>query len=287
MTPTQYCQQKAAASGSSFYYSFMFLPDDKRRAITALYAFCREVDDIVDECSDTGVAQTKLNWWREEISRLYQKQARHPVTLALSEFIDGMQMAEKYFQEIINGMEMDLQQVSYPNFEELSLYCYRVASAVGLLSIEIFGYTAPETREYANDLGMAFQLTNILRDVREDAERGRVYIPADEMREFGVTQDALTQSQTSDAARKLFEHQAKRARTYYKSAFEHLPETDRYAQRTGLIMAAIYEKILDEIESDGYRVLEHRISIPPLRKLWTAWRTSRQEKKHARLAAAG
>lgn len=283
MTPDEYCQQKAAASGSSFYYSFLFLPEERRKAITALYAFCREVDDVVDECTDIGVARTKLGWWREEIQRLYQREPRHPVTQSLVRYVDTFQLAEEYFQEIIDGMEMDLDRLQYENFQELSLYCYRAASVVGLLSIEIFGYNNRETRKYAVDLGMAFQLTNILRDVREDAERGRIYIPAQEMQEFGVSPELLTKGLTTPALRNLFEFQAQRARRYYRSALEHLPDSDRHAQRTGIIMAAIYEKLLDEIEADGYKVLEHRINLTPLRKFWIAWRTARRERKYAKL----
>ncbi len=281
MTPDEYCQNKTAASGSSFYYSFLFLPDVKRRAIMALYAFCREVDDVVDECSDVSIARQKLQWWREEIQRLFQAEPRHPVTQALKQFLDHFNFAEEYFLEIIDGMEMDLDQAQYDSFKALSLYCYRAASVVGLLSIEIFGYTDRQTQKYANDLGMAFQLTNILRDVREDADRGRIYIPMDELNEYGVSPSALTKGETTPALRNLFEHQAKRARQYYRSAMQQLPDSDRYSQRSGIIMAAIYEKILDEIEADGFRVLEHRIKITPLRKLWTAWRTARREKRYA------
>ena len=283
MTPEEYCQQKTAASGSSFYYSFMFLPEQRRKAITALYAFCREVDDVVDECSEIDIARTKLQWWRDEVQRLFNNQPRHPVTQALSPHIDTYRLDEEYFQEIIDGMEMDLNNQSYQTFKELSLYCYRAASVVGLLSIEIFGYRNRQTQKYAHDLGMAFQLTNILRDVREDAERGRIYIPLAEMEEFGVGPDAFTKGHTPQAAINLFEHQAERAKKYYRSAFGHLPNEDRYAQRTGVIMAEIYEKLLDEIAADGYRVLEHRISLTPIRKLWIAWRTARREKKYAKL----
>ncbi|HEX7026133.1 MAG TPA: presqualene diphosphate synthase HpnD, partial [Gammaproteobacteria bacterium] len=241
------------------------------------------VDDVVDECTDIGVARTKLGWWREEIRRLYQREPRHPVTQSLAHYIDVFQLVEEYFQEIIDGMEMDLDRLQYENFQELSLYCYRAASVVGLLSIEIFGYRNRNTQKYAVDLGMAFQLTNILRDIREDAARGRIYVPSDEMREFGISPEAFTKSQTTPALRNLFEFQAQRARRYYRSALEHLPDTDRYAQRTGIIMAAIYEKLLDEIEADGFRVLEHRINLTPLRKFWIAWRTARREKKYAKL----
>jgi 15-cis-phytoene synthase len=284
MTPDQYCQEKAAASGSSFYYSFLFLPEDRRRAITALYAFCREVDDVVDECSDIGVARTKLQWWREEISRLLEGKPRHPVTQALAPHIDVCKLPAELFQEVINGMEMDLVQTAYETFEHLRLYCYRAASAVGLLSARIFGYTDPKTLDYAHDLGMAFQLTNILRDVREDAARGRVYIPLEELDRFGVDMQTLLQFKTTEPIRRLLEFQSLRARGYYRSALQQLPAADRYSQRSGLIMAAIYEKLLDEIENDGYRVLEQRISLTPLRKLWIAWRVAQREKRLSKKA---
>ncbi len=286
MTPDQYCQDKAASSGSSFYASFRFLPDLKRRAITALYAFCREVDDVVDECHDVMVARQTLNWWREEVARLYQGQATHPVTQALQALLDDFNLAEEYLLEIIDGMEMDLDIHAYPDFKALSLYCYRAASVVGLLSAEIFGYENRRTLKYAHDLGMAFQLTNILRDVREDAERGRIYLPMDELEQFGVQTSDLRHPVSSDAVQALFKYQAERAREYYQKAFNELPEEDRYRQRTGLIMAEIYQSLLDEIEADGFRVLEHRIKLTPLRKLVlafrAAWREKRREKKRKR-----
>jgi len=279
MTPDQYCHDKAVASGSSFYSSFRFLPEQKRRAITALYAFCREVDDVVDECHDVDVARQTLNWWRSEVSALYLGKATHPVTLALQNLLNDFDLAEELLLEIIDGMEMDLDIQRYTSFKELSLYCYRAASVVGLLSAEIFGFKNRDTLKYAHDLGMAFQLTNILRDVREDAERGRVYLPLDELEKFGVTQQDLTHPITSDAVQALFQFQAERARDYYKKAFNELPDEDRYTQRVGLIMAEIYQSLLDEIEDDKYRVLEHRIKLTPLRKIWLAWRTARREKK--------
>lgn len=279
MTPDQYCQDKAAASGSSFYASFRFLSPLKRRAITALYAFCREVDDVVDECHDIDVARQTLNWWRNEVSQLYLGKATHPVTQALQALLDDFNLAEEYLQEIIDGMEMDLDIHQYPSFTELSLYCYRAASVVGLLSAEIFGYNNRRTLKYAHDLGMAFQLTNILRDVREDAERGRIYLPQDELDKFAVNRQDLTHPVSSDAVQALFQFQADRAREYYRKAFSELPDEDRYAQRTGLIMAEIYQSLLDEIEEDGFRVLEHRIKLTPIRKLWLAFRAARREKK--------
>lgn len=279
MNPDQYCQDKAASSGSSFYASFRFLPEKKRRAITALYAFCREVDDVVDECQNIEVARQTLHWWRTEVSALYQGKATHPVTIALQGLLNDFDLAEEHLQEIIDGMEMDLDIHHYPSFKELSLYCYRVASVVGLLSAEIFGFNNRNTLKYAHDLGMAFQLTNILRDVREDAERGRVYLPQDELKQFSVTQQDLTQPVTNDAVQALLKFQATRARDFYKKALDQLPDEDRYTQRVGLIMAEIYQTLLDEIEDDKYRVLEHRIKLTPLRKIWIAWRASRREKK--------
>lgn len=280
MTPEEYCQSKAAKSGSSFYYSFLFLPVEQRKAITAVYAFCREVDDIVDECNDPTIAITKLQWWRNEIGNLFNHQPQHPVTKALEPHIQTFNLAQEYFQEIIDGMEMDLTHASYPTFKELSLYCYRVASAVGLLSVEIFGYEDRNTVKYAHHLGMAFQLTNILRDVHEDLMRGRIYIPEDEMKKFGVSSQDLRHPQTNNQLRELLRFQVERVRGYYQSAFECLPDSDRYKQRCGLIMAEIYLKLLDEIERDDFRVLEHRIKLTPLRKLWLAWKTARRENRN-------
>lgn len=285
MTPEQYCQDKAAKSGSSFYYSFLFLPPEQRAAITALYAFCREVDDVVDESSDEQVARVKLNWWRDEIGRLFAGQAQHPVTRALSGAIQAYNLPEEHFQEIIDGMEMDLEYDSYPSFRELSLYCHRVASIVGIMAAEIFGFEDRATLKYAHNLGMAFQLTNILRDVHEDLQRGRLYIPLDELQQYGVTSDDLVTGNYTPGVKALLAAQAKRARHYYQLAFDGLPEQDRYPQRSGLIMAAIYLATLGEIEGDGYQVLTQRISLTPLRKLWLAWKTARQEKKRFRSQA--
>lgn len=287
MTPEQYCQDKAASSGSSFYYSFLFLPPKQRQAITALYAFCREVDDVVDETLEAEVAQSKLNWWRDEIARLFQHQPQHPVTRALASVIEDFNLPEEHFLEIIDGMEMDLNYDSYPSFRELSLYCHRVASIVGLMAAEIFGFQDRGTVKYAHSLGMAFQLTNILRDVHEDLQRGRLYIPLDELEQFNVSPEDLQAGKSTNNIIALFAFQAQRARDYYRQAFEQLPEQDRYPQRCGLIMAAIYQSTLDEIEQDNYQVLTQRVSLTPLRKLWLAWKTARQEKKlYRRLARA-
>lgn len=273
MTPEEYCQQKAAASGSSFYYSFLFLPAERRRAITALYAFCREVDDVVDECNDPQVAASKLSWWRQELGRLYAGQPQHPVTQALQAVLPQFSLPQEQLLEIIDGMEMDLQQSRYLDFKALSLYCYRVASVVGLLAAEIFGYTDRQTLKYAHDLGMAFQLTNIIRDVGEDARRGRVYLPMDELKRFDVPVADILNARHSENFRKLMEFQIERAEQYYAQAMSQLPTVDRKTQRPGLVMAAIYRTLLDEIKRDGCLVLTQRTSLTPLRKLWIAWRT--------------
>ncbi|MEK7811011.1 MAG: presqualene diphosphate synthase HpnD [Pseudomonadota bacterium] len=272
MNPDQYCQDKAASSGSSFYYSFRFLPKDKRRAITALYAFCREVDDVVDECSDTNVARTTLNWWRNEVAAIYSGAPQHPVTQALVPIVRQFNMAQEHLLEIIDGMEMDLDQPRYADFKSLQLYCYRVASVVGLLSAGIFGYTDRQTLKYAHDLGIAFQLTNIIRDVGEDARRNRIYLPMDEMAQFGVTAaDILNTCETANF-HKLMEFQIERAQHFYQQAFDHLPTVDRKAQRTGLIMAAIYRAVLDEVIASGCHVLKERVSLTSRYKLWLAFK---------------
>ena len=273
MTPDEYCQQKAAASGSSFYYSFLFLPPERRRAITALYAFCREVDDVVDECADAQLARTKLGWWRLEIGKLFQSAPSHPVTKALQPFIQEFQIREKHLNEIIDGMEMDLTQTRYLDFPGLERYCYHVAGAVGLLAAGIFGYSDPRTLDYARNLGTAFQLTNIIRDVGEDARKNRIYLPMDELKKFEVPAADILQARYSANFANLMAFQARRAESYYEQAMTFLPEADRRSQRAGLIMAAIYRATLAEIEREGYRVLTQRTTLTPLRKLWLAWKT--------------
>ena len=276
MSPDEYCRQKAAQSGSSFYYSFMFLPPPRRRAITALYAFCREVDDVVDETNDPGVAQAKLAWWREQVHAVFDGTPQHPVALALQPVVATFGLPETHFQAVIDGMAMDLERNRYLDFADLEAYCYRVAGVVGLMSAEIFGYTNPATRQYARDLGIAFQLTNIVRDVGEDARRGRIYLPQDDLARHGVTAASVLQCQNGTAFRALMADEVARARDWYDRAFASLPPEDRAAQRPGLIMAAIYRTLLDEIVRDGYRVLEHRVALTPLRKLWIAWKTARR-----------
>ena len=273
MNPDQYCQDKAAASGSSFYNSFRFLAKDKRRAITALYAFCREVDDVVDECSDEDVARTTLNWWRNQVAEIYSGKPQHPVAIALVPIVKQFNFAQEHLLEIIDGMEMDLQHPRYENFKSLQLYCYRVASVVGLLTVEIFGYKNRQTLKYAHDLGIAFQLTNIIRDVGEDARRNRIYLPMDELQQFNVTAADILNSRDSENFQKLMAFQVERAQRFYDQALALLPKEDKKAQRVGLIMAAIYRATLVEVVSSGCHVLKERVSLTPSYKLWLAFKT--------------
>lgn len=273
MTPEQYCQQKAAQSGSSFYYSFLFLPPERRQAITALYAFCREVDDVVDETSDTQIAHTTLDWWRKEVARLLAGQPTHPVTQALQPHIQPFGLSGEHLIAVIDGMEMDLTQTRYLDFKALEHYCWHVASVVGLMSARIFGITDDRTLQYAEKLGLAFQLTNIIRDVGEDARRGRIYLPISELQQFEVPASDILNARHSERFEQLMRFQTERAQRYYEEAFALLPTQDRRAQRAGLIMAAIYRALLEEIARDGFHVLHQKISLTPLRKLWLAWKT--------------
>ncbi len=280
MTPQEYCQDKAAKSGSSFYYSFLFLPANKRNAITALYAFCREVDDIVDNHTNADIARIKLNWWRSEVDRLFSENPAHPVAIALRPAISEFNLSKNYFLDIITGMEMDLSKSRYADFNELSDYCYHVASVVGILSAGIFGYGEEKTREYAVALGHALQLTNIIRDVGEDASRNRIYIPQSELEKFSVSEADILNGIETTQFYKLMAYQADRADKYYKQAMDLLPDSDRSRQLAGVIMANVYLGTLSKIKASGYRTLKKRISLSKLRKLWIAWITYRKEIKY-------
>jgi len=273
LSPDEYCQQKAAQSGSSFYYSFLFLPAARRRAITALYAFCREVDDAVDEPADPQVARAKLAWWRMEIARLYAGHPQHPVSKALNAAIAPFGIQQSHLEDIMDGMQMDLDQTRYMDFAGLKLYCRRVAGVVGLLAAGIFGYRNAITLQYAERLGLAFQLTNIIRDVGDDARNNRIYIPMDEMKQYGVSAADILDARQTENFTGLMEFQTQRALKCYDEAIAVLPGEDRRSQRPGLVMAAIYRTLLEEIRGDGYQVLKQRTALTPIRKLWIAWRT--------------
>jgi phytoene synthase len=274
MTPDEYCQSKAAASGSSFYYSFLFLPPERRRAITAVYAYCREVDDVVDEVTDAGVAQAKLDWWRREVTELFAGRPSHPVTQALQPIVgSAFGITRERLEAILDGMELDLRQNRFLDYAALRQYAHLVAGVVGEISAAIFGYRDPRTLEYAARLGLALQLINVIRDVGDDARRGRIYLPVDELQRFGVKAADLLNGRYVDGFAQLMQFQADRARATYREAIALLPEIDRRAQRPGLIMGAIYSTLLDEVEASGFQVLHQRIALTPLRKLWIAWRT--------------
>jgi phytoene synthase len=272
MTPQEYVQQKAAASGSSFYYAFLFLPRPRREAITAFYAFCREVDDVVDEVNDPNIAQTKLAWWQTEVARAYAGEPQHPAMRALMPAAATYGIEQRHLEAIIEGCRMDLQQTRYLDFPALERYCHLVAGIVGEVSARIFGQTSPQTTAYAHKLGLAFQLTNIIRDVGEDARRGRIYLPISEMQQFDVKVHEITQRTYSDRFRALMRFQADRAHRLYDEALALLPAEDRRAQKPGLMMASIYRTLLREIEADDFQVLHQRVSLTPVRKFWLAWK---------------
>ncbi|RYF23039.1 MAG: squalene synthase HpnD [Comamonadaceae bacterium] len=272
MTPEQYVQQKAAGSGSSFYYAFLFLPAPRRAAITAFYAFCREVDDVVDEVSDAGVARTKLAWWQTEVAKAFAGQPSHPVLQALMPHTATYGIEERHLQAVIEGCQMDLEQTRYLDFAGLTRYCHLVAGVVGEVAARIFGQTEDATTAYAHKLGLAFQLTNIIRDVGEDAMMGRIYLPVSELQQFDVKAHEILKRQYSDRFTALMRFQAERAHALYDEALAMLPPQDRRAQKPGLMMASIYRTLLREIEHENFQVLHQRIGLTPLRKLWLAWK---------------
>jgi phytoene synthase len=272
MTPQDYVQQKASASGSSFYYAFLFLPPHRRAAITAFYAFCREVDDVVDEVSDPSVAAAKLNWWRQEVRQAFAGQASHPVMQAWVPCAREFGVEEKLLHAIIDGCEMDLSQTRYLDYPGLTRYCHLVAGVVGEVSARIFGQTDDATTAYAHKLGLAFQLTNIIRDVGEDALRGRVYLPINELQQFDVKAHEILNRLDSDRFQALMQFQAQRAHALYDEALSLMPASDWRTQKPGLMMASIYRTLLREIEAQRFPVLKQRVALTPLRKLWLAWK---------------
>ncbi|MEP7281211.1 MAG: presqualene diphosphate synthase HpnD [Rubrivivax sp.] len=277
MTPQQYVQDKAARSGSSFYYAFRFLSPRRRDAIVAFYAFCREVDDVVDEVRDPGVAATTLQWWRQEVGASFAGEPTHPVTQALAPLAAEFTIEPRHLMAVIDGCQIDLEQSRFLDFPALQRYCHLVAGVVGEVAANIFGRTQPQTLAYAHRLGLAMQLTNIIRDVGDDARRGRIYLPVDELERFGVTAAEILRREApwgySERFDALMRFQAARTHTLYDEALALLPQADRDAQKPGLMMANIYRTLLREIEGQGFQVLHQRTSLTPLRKLWIATRT--------------
>ena len=277
MTPEQYVQDKASGSGSSFYYAFLFLPPQRRAALTAFYAFCREVDDVVDETLDRSVAASKLHWWRQEVTRAYKGTPSHPVMRALMPLATRFGIEEAHLAAVIEGCQTDLDQTRFLDYPALQRYCHLVAGVVGEVAASIFGRTQPATVQYAHQLGLAMQLTNIIRDVGDDARRGRIYLPVAELQRFDVKVHELLQRSApwgySDRFQALMRFQAERAHATYDGALRLLPEADRAAQKPGLMMANIYRTLLREVEAQQFQVLHQRTSLTPLRKLWIATKT--------------
>lgn len=273
MNPDDYCREKAVAKGSSLYYSMLFLPAERRNALTALHAFRREVEDVVGECSDAQLGRTKLAWWRMEVGKLFEGSPNHPVTNALRPLVGKFRIRAEQLNDVIDGMEMDLAQTRYLDFAGLARYCSHVAGATQQLAAGILGYGDPRSLEYARSLGTALQLTRIIREVGRDARRNRIYLPMDELRKFDVPAADILQARYSEGFAELMKFQSARADNFYSEALAALPFEDRHSQRAGLIMAAIQRASLAEVERDGFRVLTHRTSLTPLRKFWLAWKT--------------
>ncbi len=285
MTPEQYCHNRAAKPGSSLYYSLLFLPAPTRLAVTALYAFRREVADVIDECRDVFVARTKLDWWRAEISNAFHGRPYHPVTRVLSPILSQFSLIEEHFQEIIDGMQMDLECYTYQSFTDLSHYCYRVSGVVSLLSAETCGFANCKTKQSVLDLGMGLQLMKCLQNVHKDIRQGHLYIPLDEMESFNVSLRELNKRQTSKRVKTLFSHQCKRIRKFLNQGLFGIPDEDRIKQSASVTLAALHLTLLGEIEADGLQILEHRMQLTPLRKLWIAWSTVRRDKRRYRFLA--
>ena len=258
------------ASGSNFYYAFLFLPKPKREAIYAVYAFCRLSDDLVDEVKAGGDPAAALTRWRQELDIDFHGGDGHPLIAAVGQAARRFNIPKAYFQELLNGMEMDLTRGRYATFEELYSYCYRVASVVGLICIEIFGYRNPGTKTYAERLGIAFQLTNILRDLALDARRGRIYLPQDELKRFGYTEDELLAGSYNDAFVELMRFQCGRTRDFFRAASAALPAEDRRSLLAAEIMRAIYYRLLIKIERERYDVFKGEIALGKSRKFFVA-----------------
>lgn len=266
------CASITRRSSSNFYYAFMLLPAESRQALYSVYAFCRFVDDIADDQS-MGNPAGLLARWREELERVFNGTPAHPISRALAHNVRRFAIPRRYFEEIIDGVEMDLGRTRYASFEELRLYCYRVASAVGLVCIEIFGYRNPRTRVYAEHLGIAFQLTNIIRDVSEDAARGRIYLPLEDLARFSVGEDEILRGVDNPALRHLLEFEVERARAFYLQAEQALPAEDRAAMVCAEAMRSIYHALLERIASKGCRVIGRRYRLSTPRKLYLVGRT--------------
>ncbi len=282
MTPREYCEARTRGSGSSFFYAFLFLPEEQRRAMMALYAFCREADDIADEVSDQGVAMQKLAFWREELARAFAGRATHPVGKELDWARRRFPLDEELLVELLDGMRMDIQRQAILKPADLSLYAYRVAGVVGLLTIEIFGYENRASRRFATTLGEALQLTNILRDLAVDARMGRIYLPAEDRIRHQVPDQAFRDGEMSEGMRALLAEYGAKAEALYAKALEELPTEDRASLRASLVMAAIYRAWLTKLKRAEFDVWRRPPRLTPIGKIWIAARAWRRERKAER-----
>ncbi|MDH3671821.1 MAG: presqualene diphosphate synthase HpnD [Gammaproteobacteria bacterium] len=282
MVPLEYCRQKVATRDSSFHYCTLFLPPEKRDVLTVLYAYYCEVSEIIDECSEPAVARIKLEWWRQEIARLFDGSPSHPVAKALHPIIQSYPLAAEQLLEVIEAVDADIEQPLYNTAEELASYCRRVGTFYHLLLARTLGYTDTTTGDYARELGAAFRFTQIIRDVGKDAQRGRTYIPMEDLQRFDVPPTNIVNRIDDPNIAALIAFEIRRAKGFYNDALDRLSEQDRLQQLPGLLMAAVYRATLDEIERDGCQVLKHRITLSPIRKRWIAWKTRRNEVRRAR-----
>jgi phytoene synthase len=271
MTLPSRSQHFTNARATNFYYAFVFLPPEKRRAIEAVYAFARRGDDLTDSGLSSSEAAAGLDLFRRDLAVCYAGDVKDtPELRALAESIQQFKIPRQPFEDLILGLEMDLTQTRYQTFEELALYCYRVASTIGLIAIEIFGYRNPRTRDYAVNLGTALQLVNIVRDIQSDAQRGRIYIPQDDLARFQVRAGELLAGAYSDSFIELIQFECDRARGYFERARQMLSAEDRRSMIAAEIMAAIYWRVLGRIQKRSYNVFGERVRISRPAKLWTA-----------------
>ena len=267
----QSAKQLTQKSRSNFYFSFLFLPKVKREAIYSVYAFCRHSDDIAAQSLSPEERAELLKAWRQRLDACYEGSAETPVMQSLFETVERYRIPKEYLDDLINGVEMDLTRTRYETFDDLYPYCYRVASVVGLICIEIFGYENPDSRKFAEYLGVALQLTNILRDISTDAEQDRIYVPLEDLRRFHLSEDDLLQGRCSDAFVEMMAFQVERAESYYQKAVEMLPRQDRSNMIAAEIMGAIYHRLLDRIRAANYDVFAQTIAIPDWKKFLIAF----------------
>jgi phytoene synthase len=284
MNPTKFVSRLTRKSRSNFFYAFLCLPRPQREALYAVYAFCRIVDDAVDVGQDQAAKRKELERWRAEIAQVFDGSPAHPAAQRLQEAVKLFPIPREALNEIIAGVEMDLDRSTYETFDELFPYCYRVASAVGLCCIEIFGYSDVRAREYAVNLGVALQLTNIMRDVQPDARAGRVYLPQEDLERFGVAAADLAAGRYTPEFLRLMEYEAVRAHDYYERAWAALPRSDEHRLFAAEIMGRTYFALLETIERRRFQVFGARVSVPTPRKLSIAlrcWVQSRWGEKRA------